>query len=69
MAEQGGEIGITLSIAWKEPKNASDSTHLEASERYYPDIYLFGTSKGASLRVLGEQSSHTFLAEMSAKKM
>jgi len=33
LAEQGGEIGITLSIAWKEPKNASDSTHLEASER------------------------------------
>merc|ERR1719239_30650 len=27
---QGGEIGITLSISWKEPKDPNDPTHIEA---------------------------------------
>jgi beta-glucosidase/6-phospho-beta-glucosidase/beta-galactosidase len=27
-----GQIGITLAIAWAEPENPSDPSHLEASE-------------------------------------
>merc|ERR1712088_131013 len=35
-AEQGGQIGITLSISWKEPEDPTNEAHLQASD--YPPV-------------------------------